>query len=239
MHVAFLSLILIYTAFFICVVFRRVTKIMDIPATEKIKCGTYYHLICGLWGGAFAVLIMCLSAGVSLEDIGFRQMKFNYGTGFTAVNLSLCGLLFIYGLYQLISSLASAKYKEAAEKQMESNVVLSGILPRSRKEKRLFSFLSLSAGVCEEIIFRGFMLYLLQAIYPEIPLFLVILIPSVLFGISHFYQRMQGIIMSAVLGAIFMCLFLVTNNLVLAIFLHFFHDFSATFLLSEKNEAEG
>ena len=234
MYIAFLSFIIIYIAVFVLIVFRRINKSQDVSITEKIKCGNYYHLICGLWGGALAVLLMSFLAGLSLEDIGLRQMRFDYGFWFTAITLSLSGLLFIFSLYQAITLLISAKHKEAAEKQYGNHAVLSGILPRSKKEKRLFSLLSLSAGVCEEIIFRGFLLYLLYAIFPGMSIILIIFITSALFGISHFYQRLQGVIGTALFGMLFMCLYLVTDSLILPMLLHFFYDFSITFTLSER-----
>ena len=234
MYIAFLSFIIVYIAVFVLIVFRRVSKSQGVPVTEKVKCGTYYHLICGLWGGVLAVLIMSFLAGLSFEDIGFRQIRFHYGFWFTAITLSLGGLLFIFSLYQMITLLVSTKHKEAVEKQYGNHAVLSGILPRSKKEKRVFSFLSLSAGVCEEIIFRGFLLFLLYAIFPDMPIILIILITSALFGLSHFYQRLQGIIGTALFGMFFMCLYLVTDSLILPMFLHFFYDFSITFTLSEE-----
>jgi membrane protease YdiL (CAAX protease family) len=177
---------------------------------------------------------MSFLAGLSLTDIGLRQMRFDYGFWFTAITLSLGGLLFIFSLYQMITLLVSKKHKEAAENQYGNHAVLSGILPRSKKEKRLFAFVSVSAGVCEEIIFRGFLLYLLLAIFPDMSIILVILITSVLFGLSHFYQGLHGIIVSALFGVFFMCLLLATGRLILPILLHFFWDFSSTFTLSEK-----
>ena len=234
MYTAFLSFMIIYIAVFVTIVFRRVSKGQGLSVTEKFKCGTYCHLISGLWGGTAIVLIMSFLAGLSLQDIGLRPMTFNFGFWFTAITLSLAGMLFIFSLYQIISLSVSAKHKEAAEKEYGSHPVLSTILPRSKKEKRLWSLLSLSAGVCEEIIFRGFLLYLLYAIFPDIPLFLVILTTSTIFGLSHFYQRLQGVIGTALFGVFFMCLFLVTDSLILPIFLHFFYDFSIRFTLSEE-----
>ena len=71
--------------------------------------------------------------------------------------------------------------------------------------------------------------------FPDISIFLIVWYQSILFGISHLYQGIQGVVMTAVVGALFMCLFLVTNSLILPIALHFFVDFSNTFLLSEKD----
>jgi len=99
----------------------------------------------------------------------------------------------------------------------------------------LFSLVALSAGICEEIIFRGFLAFLVLAIFPGAPIYLVIIISTVIFGISHVYQGLQGVIATGLLAVLFMCLFLVTNSLILAILLHFIIDFSATFILSEKD----
>ena len=238
MHIMLLSLIIIITVAMAAIGARRVIKLSRTPAVErfctKLKCGTYYQILAGLWGTALVVLIVCFIAGVSLEDIGFRPISFNHDFWFTTITLVLSGLFFAYGLRQLISSLVSARFREATEKQVEASEMLNAILPRSKKEKRLFVFLSFSAGVCEEIIYRGLMLFALYAIFPDISIFLVVLISGILFGISHLYQGIQGIIITAVIGALLMCLFLVTNSLILVMALHFFHDFSAAFLLSDK-----
>jgi membrane protease YdiL (CAAX protease family) len=93
---------------------------------------------------------------------------------------------------------------------------------------------ALSAGVCEELIFRGFLLFLFRSIFPGIPIYLVVLIPTVVFGIGHLYQGLQGVIKTSIIGALFMCLYLATDSLILVMLLHFFMDFSATFLLSEE-----
>ena len=48
-------------------------------------------------------------------------------------------------------------------------------------------------------------------------------------------NKKKGVIGTGLLAVLFMCLFLVTDSLILAILLHFIVDFSATFILSEKN----
>ena len=130
--------------------------------------------------------------------------------------------------------LTSAKYREEAKKQIVDGEGDTNMLPRTKKEKRLFSFLSFSAGVCEELIFRGFLVFLLLAIFPVIPIYFIILIPSVIFGIGHSYQGLQGVIKTGGFGALLMCLFLVTDSLLLAILLHFLTDLSSAFLLSDE-----
>ena len=236
-YIMFLSLVLIITVAMAVIGGQRVIKLSKTSVSErfstKLKCGTYYQILGGLWGATVVVLIVCFVVGVNLIDIGFRSISFNYGFWFTTVTLVLSGLLFAYGLRNLISSLVSAKFREAVEQQTE-NSILSAIIPRNKKERQIFVFLSFSAGVCEEIIYRGFLLFALWGMFPDIPIVLIVLIQSILFGISHLYQGIQGIIMTAVVGAIFMCLFSVTNSLIMPMVLHFFVDFTNTFLLSEK-----
>jgi membrane protease YdiL (CAAX protease family) len=236
MQIMLLSLMLIITVAMAAIGAQRVIKLSKVPISErlctKLKCGTYYQILGGLWGATLVVLIVCFIAGISFEDIGFRSISFNYGFWFTTVTLVLSGLLLAYGLRQMISSLVSAKFREAVEKQMEDSAA-NAILPRSKKEKRIFVFLSFSAGVCEEIIYRGFLFFALYAMFPDISIFLVVLISGILFGISHLYQGLAAII-SGVIGALLMCLFLVTDSLILVILLHFLYDLTFTFLLSEK-----
>ena len=121
------------------------------------------------------------------------------------------------------------------EKQIIDVEGIGGLLPRTKKEKRLWSLISITAGTCEKIIYRGFLVFLLQTIFPGISIILIILITFAAFGIAHLYQGLQGIIGTGVMGVLFVSLFLVTGSLVLPMLLHFIIDFSSTFVLSEKN----
>ena len=231
MYVVFLSLLLILFAVLVVKEFLETRKQDDAPVSEKKKCKGYLQSIGILWGMVLVVFIMCFIGGISLEEIGFRKISFNYGFWFNVVTLVASGLFLAYVLSGIISLFLK---KETAE--MPSSVMK--YLPRTKKEKWLFSCVALSAGVCEEIIFRGFLLFLIIAIFPDMPTYLVILIPTALFGIGHLYQGLKGIMGTALLGAFFICLYLVTDSLIIPMFLHFLNDLLATFVLSEKDEAQ-
>jgi len=209
-------------------------KSKGVALTEAKRCKNYYQAIMILWGMAVAVFIMSLIGDISLADIGFRPISFNYSTWFTAITLVLSGIVLAYSLYQLIFSLASKKFREKKKADMSDGKGAADILPRTKKERRLFPLVGLSAGICEEIVYRGFVAVLLQAVFPGIPIFLVVLIPSVLFGIGHIAQGVGGIIATGVLGALWMCLFLVTDSLILPMIVHFIFDLSSTFLLPNE-----
>jgi len=211
-------------------------KSKDVVRKEKIRRIKYHKTIALMWTPAIVVLIMSFIGGISLADIGFRGINFNHNTWFTAITLAICGLMFVHSLYTLIFSLTSKKFREKKKAEIVDDDVASAIFPRTKKEKCLFAIMALSSGICEELVYRGFAAFLLQAIFPEIPILLIVLIPNMLFGIGHLYQGWQGVIETVVVGAIFMCLLLATGSLILPMALHFMIELSNTFLLSEEKD---
>lgn len=235
MYIVFLVILLI--PFIVMMVTSALEKkTEEVVVTEKTKCKSYASTIAFLWGVTLLIFIMCFIGKISLEDIGFRAINFKYNIWFTIITLVVSGIALVYFIYQLIASFGSSKF---IEKQLaDSSQGVIGVLPQTKKEKCFFSLLALSAGICEEIIFRGFLAFLVFAIFPSVPIYLVILISTVIFGIAHAYQGLKGVIGTGVLAVLFMCLFLATNSLILPMLLHFIIDFSATFTLSDKNKID-
>jgi membrane protease YdiL (CAAX protease family) len=230
MYIVFFGLFIVYIIVTTVISVILKMKPKDVVITENTWVKNFIKNMAFLWGVTIAVLILCFIGDISLKDLGFRLISFKYNIWFTVVALVLSGLTLVLFMHNLICSLTSAKWRE-------KQVIDEGtreVLPRTKKEKWLFSFSALSAGICEEIIYRGFIVFLLQAIFPSMPIFLIILLPSVVFGLGHFYQGLQGVIQTGLLGALFMSLFLATDSLLLAILLHFIIDFSATFIISEE-----
>lgn len=75
------------------------------------------------------------------------------------------------------------------------------MLPRSSVELLLFGALSLTAGACEEFLFRGFAISALQRL--GWPLMLVVAVSAALFGFAHLYQGRHGVASAFLLGLIF------------------------------------
>lgn len=75
------------------------------------------------------------------------------------------------------------------------------ILPQSAMEVIPFLALALTAGICEEFLYRGFgMAAISRASLPSV---VVILLSSVLFGLAHLYQGRAGFVSTMVLGILF------------------------------------
>ena len=104
-----------------------------------------------------------------------------------------------------------------SEPAVQSTVAL---LPRSGAERRLFGLVGVTAGVCEEWLYRAFFLAVLAAVVPGLPAGLLVAAGAVAFGVAHAYQGIGGMLLTGVLGGVFAALYLQTGSLLLPVLLH-------------------
>jgi uncharacterized protein len=99
----------------------------------------------------------------------------------------------------------------------------SALLPATTEERLLWAAVAVSAGICEEIVFRG---WLLAALHGQAGLggTALICLAAAIFGLAHLYQRTAGVILTAFAGAVFCVLYVVTGSLLLPILLHILID---------------
>ena len=246
MHLIFLLFICAYIVFGIITGVRGRKKIKEFQGeiTEKLKIKNYISTMIMQWGVMVAVLIMCMIAGISFADIGLRGVSFDYNIWFTAITLALCGAAFVLYFFMSIANAVSAKHRKfIADKSAESisknpseKLPIEILTPRNRKEKiAYFCGAVVTAGTTEEILFRGFLFYIIQMLFPLIPAIFVALIAFAMFGIGHAYQGITGMIRATVLGAVFGCLFLVTGSLIPSILLHCIVNLPGVFRFNKKD----
>jgi membrane protease YdiL (CAAX protease family) len=92
------------------------------------------------------------------------------------------------------------------------------ILPQSTVELLPYLALAITAGLCEEFLYRGFVMAVLVRV--GLPSWAVVLISSVLFGLAHSYQGRGGVVMTLFVGLILGTSRIAYDSLVPAIFWH-------------------
>lgn len=97
------------------------------------------------------------------------------------------------------------------------------IAPRTSTEYRWFMALSLTAGVCEELLYRGFLTWLLASYMPVV---VAIIIVSLAFGAGHGYQGVKGILKTATVGLVMSIVVLASGWLIPAMVIHAIMDMS-------------
>ena len=102
---------------------------------------------------------------------------------------------------------------------------ISYLLPRTTLEKMVWVILSISAGVTEEISFRGFVItrttMLTGSVWPGM------LLGSLSFGAGHLYQGVAGATVITIYGLLFALLFVARGSLVPCIIAHALQDILA------------
>ena len=99
---------------------------------------------------------------------------------------------------------------------------IMALAPRTGREMLLWIALSVTAGFCEEFVFRGY--FLLQFSSLPAGVWLGVLGSSLLFGISHGYEGAAGMIAITAYGALFCVLALLRRTLRPGMIAHAWHD---------------
>lgn len=98
------------------------------------------------------------------------------------------------------------------------------LLPRRTDSFALFTALSITAGVCEEFLFRGFLLWYGLHV---LPLPWAWTAQALAFGLGHAYQGPRGILLTGLAGAFFTAVVWVTGSLWPAMLIHALMDLNA------------
>ncbi|HVX38170.1 MAG TPA: CPBP family intramembrane glutamic endopeptidase [Gemmatimonadaceae bacterium] len=98
------------------------------------------------------------------------------------------------------------------------------ILPHDTTEHRWFVPLALTAGFCEEVVYRGFLIWLFAS---SIGLWAAAAVSVAIFGVSHAYMGRTGAVRATVAGAIFAALAVALRSLIPGMVLHAVIDLAA------------
>jgi len=192
----------------------------------------YNKTIMMLWGVAIVCVTGWFYSNRSLEALGLSWTEPGW-RGWIA--WGVVGFGFAYLVYSAITLTLSASARQQVRTQL-SGADLDFMRPRTAIEHHRFKILSFTAGVTEEIIFRGFLIAVLSLFMPMV---LAAIIAVTLFGIGHIYQGFAGIIHTSLIGGILTAIYLIGGSLWPAILVHILIDLTAgvQFQLIDRFEA--
>lgn len=187
----------------------------NVVAQPSLRVGMYCSWMLHLILPVIVLMVFINQTSMSLENIGLKwQMDLPNLLGMVGV-LVLCGY-FLFSLKQLKNNTAE---HSTIRKQL---AYIQWMTPSNSREARYFIFgLSITAGICEEILFRG---YLMQVLGGYFPTYMVVIISSLVFGLQHIYQGPIHILRTAIVGATMALIYLFTDSLIVPIILHALFD---------------
>jgi len=179
-----------------------------------IRIKLYRRTMVWQWGLAGVTVAAWLAAGRTLAELGLVWPR-TAGTWVVALVV-----LLIIGL--MSAQLATLpKHPDMHAQLREKLEAQAPFLPRTLREESWFSCVAVTAGVCEEILFRGFCLAYIAA-WMSLPW--AVVVTSVIFGLGHLYQGRNGVLKTGIAGLVAGFMVVFGGTLWLPIVLHVFVD---------------
>jgi len=174
----------------------------------------YRIAIAGLLLGALSVFLLIPPSSF------FKVPIPNRGASWLPSRELISGLAIILVLLTALPTLLARRggtFRVDFERQIGQ---LRGLLPQSPGDRAWFAVAGVCAGVCEEILYRGFLLYYLHVFPWHLDMATSIAAGCAVYGIVHLYQGWSGVLQNVLLALGLCVLFRSTRSLVLPIVLH-------------------
>ena len=189
--------------------------------TEKIQ--VYYSNSLLQWIGVIAIGTLWYFKDRSYVDLGLGSPQM------TTISWGLIIGFIIWYAFDTWWELRSTIQIEATVQKWKKNIPF---LPENWQELRHFSFVAITAGVCEEIIFRGFCIQYFLAWNQDnlLGTWLAILLPAFLFSVGHVYQGYWAVLKTFLMAILLGWVFILSQSLWIPILLHFLVDMISGYL---------
>jgi len=172
----------------------RLQKLMALPRTStRERLSLYASTIAFQWLAGAVVAWRAWARGLTPDELGLVV----HGR-WRILIAAIVGAATLGGL-QWLNLRRMGRSSGRAREFMR--VLAERILPQSRVELVPYLGLAVTAGLCEEFLYRGFAMAALTR--AGLPVWGVVLLSSVLFGLAHLYQGRGGLVSTLIIGTVF------------------------------------
>jgi hypothetical protein len=192
---------------------RSVREQLKADPTRKVPL---YRTICvQLWLPTTLLLALLWTGSLSVSGIPVL-VPLGVAQGIALLGLLALIVYFGLGLRRVVHDADTRRQTADALRDQ------AWALPVNRREAAWFiGPVSVSAGICEELLFRA---YLIPWLDQALPLWGAVLVSSMLFGLLHAYQGYAGVLKTAAVGLVLALIFLVTGSILVPVVLHIVVD---------------
>lgn len=171
----------------------------------------YKNIVVSQWSLVAIVLAAWFAVGREPADIGL-----DLPIGLQAViGLAITAAALVALQLQL---LAVRRGGEAARESLRAQIAdVRDLLPRTSSEMRWFRAVAITAGVCEEVIYRGFLIAYLGSLLGTWP---AVVAGALMFALGHLYQGRSNALKALVGGLLVGVLFVGCGTLLWPMILH-------------------
>ncbi len=187
----------------------------------RMRLRSYTESMLFEWGLVAITVAVWIAHSRSLDALG---LGFSPSWGF-ALALALALGFIAFGTSQRLEvRTGTNELRSEVRDQLHH---LRPLLPHTRRELTRFSALSITAGICEEILYRGFLIWYLSLLIPQVAAWII---AALLFGMAHAYQGTRGVGQTAAIGLGMVLLYVLSGSLWVPMLVHAFVDLNVGFL---------
>jgi uncharacterized protein len=168
------------------------------------KLALYSKIIAWQWFLVVALLLIVRRHGLSAADVGERLGDARLTVAVTAGLLAIVVVVFAIILRRIrhapqrVSSVGTHSVRH--------------IVPGFGLEMVLFALVSVTAGICEELLYRGWLVNILRVATGSV--WTAVGVSAAMFGIGHAYQGATGILRTTFVGLQLALLFVFVDSLI-------------------------
>jgi membrane protease YdiL (CAAX protease family) len=190
--------------------FRRIEHLPD-PLPSRTRTRLYWNVIASQWTLVAFTALLLAWGGRSLADLG-QSLGPRPG-------MTLGVSAGVIGLFAVLSLFTTRQLQRATRSDLPRRMQKAGkILPQTNGERAWFVGVAITAGICEEILYRGYLPWFVAGWVgsPEVGY----VVAAIAFGLGHAYQGRSGILVTGILGLYFGALAYSVRSLVPGQVLH-------------------
>lgn len=191
--------------------YRRMLRRLRSGADDGVRVREYRSTMIMQWSIAAIVLLIWWLGGRPAALLGFSLPAGAPSMAGAAV--TMLGLAFLFAQWRAITRLDEDGLA-ALRSQMDA---VADFLPRTDREAAAFRRLAVTAGICEEIVYRGYLIWYLAAYAGAWP---AALLAGAAFGLFHLYQGAGGVVKTGLTGTVMGILYVGTGSLLWPAILH-------------------
>lgn len=208
----------------------RALRAANAAGDPNARMRSYRLILIQEWLATAVVLVIWLVLGRGLSSLGLAyELSTPAVIGYAVAVAVIAGLVW-----------QGRSVTKSAESRTKVRASLDGLLdlmPRTGRERSAFNVVSVTAGLCEEFLYRGFLLAYLASWMPEQPTWLVVLAGGALFGLAHAYQGGVGILKTGTVGVVLGLLYWATGSIWASVVLHAVIDLNSGWIGWRVQEA--
>jgi membrane protease YdiL (CAAX protease family) len=203
-------------------------KRADDASLPRVRVEVYRTAILVQWGLALAALGLWVWTRRPFGELGLVP-RLTGGFIGTALGVALVAFYIVRqrrGVLRNPSGLDEVRQRLAHLERM---------LPHSRAEFVAFARLALTAGICEELLYRGYLTWYLSH---ALPWGFAVAASALAFGVGHAYQGLRGVAQTTLVGAFLGVVYYLSGSLFVAMAIHALMDLHSGHLAWRAYEAE-